>query len=146
MTRGNYGGGGSWGGGRRRCVSRSRRSKRGGYWDGLNLANNRPTDFRIVAAGGRRRCVSRSRSTRCKRGGVANDSEYIRVLAAPSETVLGGRRSTRCKRGGFKRYVPSSDAIWGGRRSTRGKRGGFNSEPVTLFSEPFAWKVYDRIK
>ena len=67
------------------------------------------------------------RSTRGKRGGVANDHH----LALPAATATGGRRSTRCKRG---------------RRSTRGKRGGFNSELVTLFSEPFAWKVYDRIK
>ena len=65
-----------FGAGRRRCVSRTR-GKRGGYRNGINPANNRPTDFIIGAAGGRRRCVSRSRSTRGKCGG------YRRVEPIP---------------------------------------------------------------
>ena len=67
--------------------------------NGINPANNRPTDFIIGAAGGRR-------STRCKRGGFNREP----VAAA----AMGGRRSTRGKRGGFnnERYLTV-----GGRRS-----------------------------
>ncbi len=46
------------------------------------------------------------RSTRCKRGGVANDSKIWVVTAPSAFALLGGRRSTRCKRGGFNRDFP----------------------------------------